>query len=119
MTPIKKMIAAGALAGMALLAPACTSDADRASENLSKAAEQFEVTRRVVVFNGITDKILLQVEGRCSLESAESALVRVPWRSHARLGRISTRSTSPDSLTTSPTSRSRWSPRTSRSTTIA
>lgn len=74
MNRIKKMIAAGAVAGMALLATACTSDADRASENLSKAAEQFEVTRRVVVFNGITDKILLQVEGRCSLESAESAL---------------------------------------------
>lgn len=53
---------------------ACTSDADRASENLSKSAEQFEIVRRVVFFNGITDKYLLTVEGRCSVEKAESAL---------------------------------------------
>jgi protein involved in sex pheromone biosynthesis len=62
-----------ALAATVLLS-ACSSDADRASENLSKAAEQFEVNRRIVFFNGITDKYLLTVEGRCSVEKAESAL---------------------------------------------
>jgi starvation-inducible outer membrane lipoprotein len=31
----------------------CTSDADRASENMSKAADNFEVTRRIVFYNGI------------------------------------------------------------------
>lgn len=50
----------------------CTSDADRASDNLSKAAEQFEVQRKIVGINGITDKVLFEVEGRCSLESGES-----------------------------------------------
>ena len=38
MNRIKKMIAAGAVAGMALLATAFTSDSDRASENMSKSA---------------------------------------------------------------------------------
>ena len=46
----------------------CTRDAHRASENLSKAADSFEVERRIVFFNGITDKYLLTIEGRCSIE---------------------------------------------------
>lgn len=50
----------------------CSSDADKASTNLSKAAEQFEVQRRIVGINGITDKVLFEVEGRCSLENGAS-----------------------------------------------
>lgn len=46
---------------------ACTDDADVVSENLSKAADNFEVNRRVVMFNGITDEYLLTVEGACSI----------------------------------------------------
>lgn len=44
------------------------SDADIASHNLSKAADNFEVNRRIVFFNGITDSYLLSIEGRCSFE---------------------------------------------------
>ena len=64
------------MAALALVAgAACTdSKADIASENLSKAAEQFEIERRIVFFNGITDKYLLTVEGRCSVETGDSAL---------------------------------------------
>lgn len=55
------MIAAVALVG-------CTdSDANIASNNLSKAADQFEVTRRVVFYNGITSEYILVIEGLCSL----------------------------------------------------
>ena len=50
------------------------SDADVAAKNISKAAEQFEVARRIVFFNGITDKYLLVIEGYCSVESADSGL---------------------------------------------
>ena len=50
------------------------SDADQAAENLGKAAEQFEVPRRIVFFNGITDKYLLEVRGYCSVESFDSGL---------------------------------------------
>ena len=60
---------------LALLATGCfESDADVASKNLSKAAEQFEVPRRIVAFNGITDKYLLVIEGFCSLETGDSGL---------------------------------------------
>ena len=36
------------------LLTACMSDADTASRNLSKAADNFDVHRRVVFYNGIT-----------------------------------------------------------------
>lgn len=48
---------------------ACTSQADTANQNLSKAAENFEVPRRIVGINGITDNVLFSVEGFCSYES--------------------------------------------------
>lgn len=54
---------------MAFGVSACgDTDADVASQNLSKAAEQFEVPRRVVFYNGITDKYMLTIEGFCSIE---------------------------------------------------
>ena len=53
----------------------CTdTDADVASRNLSKAAEQFEVPRRIAFINGITDKYLLTIEGYCSVETGDSLL---------------------------------------------
>lgn len=44
----------------------CIDDAQRASYNLTKAADNFEVERRIVFFNGITDQYLLTIQGRCS-----------------------------------------------------
>lgn len=46
---------------------ACSSDADVVSKNLSKAADQFEVQRRVVFYNGVTGDYMLTIEGRCAL----------------------------------------------------
>jgi len=55
------------LAITTIFAAGCGADADVASENLSKAADNFEVNRRVVFFNGITDTYLMTIEGKCSL----------------------------------------------------
>lgn len=73
---MKKSLTALALIAFALLTMGamCESDADVASRNLSKAAEQFEIARRIVFFNGITDKYLLQIDGYCSVETGESLL---------------------------------------------
>ena len=46
---------------------ACSDDADVASNNLSKDADNFKIQRRVVFFNGITDTYLLSIEGACSI----------------------------------------------------
>lgn len=64
-----KRIAIAALLIGALGLAACSSEAKVASSNLSKAADAFEINRRVVFFNGITDTYLLSIEGRCSIEA--------------------------------------------------
>lgn len=65
---MKKIVAVIALA-LGLLLTGCESAADTANANLSKAAENFEVERRIVGINAITDKALFEVEGYCSLEN--------------------------------------------------
>jgi len=64
-------ILALSIAGLALLA-GCT-DADVASRNLSTAADQFEIARRIVFYNGITGDYMLTIEGLCSLGNADPA----------------------------------------------
>lgn len=49
-----------------LVLTGCSSDADVASRNLSQAADNFEVSRRVVFYNGITGEYMLVIEGLCS-----------------------------------------------------
>src|SRR5688500_4753920 len=53
---------------------ACENDADVASRNLSKAADMFEVNRRVDFYNGITTDYILVIEGLCSLGNYDSAV---------------------------------------------
>lgn len=63
-----KRIATLAIAGLAALTLAgCGDDAEVASHNLSKAADNFEVDRRIVFLNGITDTYMLTIEGKCSI----------------------------------------------------
>ncbi len=72
---MKKIIIAGTtLAIGATVLTGCSTDADVAAHNLSLAAEMFEVNRRIVFFNGITDQYLLEITGLCSVESSDSAL---------------------------------------------
>lgn len=59
------------LAATCITLASCT-DADVASRNLSKAADQFEVNRRVVFYNGITGDYILSVEGLCSIGNSDS-----------------------------------------------
>ena len=61
----KKIFVAASLS-IALLLGGC-SDADIASQNLSTAADNFEINRRIVFYNGITDNYILVVQGLCSL----------------------------------------------------
>ncbi len=52
---------------LAVFIAGCSTDADIASNNLSKAAEMFQIERRIVFYNSILDVYLLSIEGRCSL----------------------------------------------------
>ena len=60
--------------GLMLAAFAGCDDADIASRNLSKAAENFEINRRVIFYNGITDTYMLTIEGRCAIEDQHKQL---------------------------------------------
>ena len=65
---IRKVIAAAVAAlTIGVTATACSSEADVASDNVSKAADHFQVNRRITVINGLTDKYLLVVTGACSI----------------------------------------------------
>lgn len=65
---MKKKIAALAVAAMSVAGlAACSDDSVIVDENMDRAADNFEVPRRVVFFNGITDKYLLTIEGMCSI----------------------------------------------------
>ena len=46
---------------------ACSrNDAAVVSSNLSTAADNFEIDRRIVFYNGITSDYILSIEGKCS-----------------------------------------------------
>lgn len=66
---MKKSIAIGAAiaATIVLGAASCDTDATVVDSNMDKAAENFEVPRRVVFMNGITDQYMLEIVGMCNI----------------------------------------------------
>lgn len=68
---MKAALLIAALIGLPVLA-GC-NDADIASRNISLAADNFEIERRIVFYNGITDSYMLTIEGRCSLGNHDKA----------------------------------------------
>lgn len=63
-----------AITSTLLLLAACDKPADVASRNLSQAADNFEINRRIVFYNGITGSYMLTIEGLCSQEPSEKKL---------------------------------------------
>lgn len=55
---------------LVLLASACT-DADVASQNISRDADMFRINRRIVFYNGINGEYILVIEGFCSLGNTD------------------------------------------------
>ncbi len=71
---MKKLLVFGLLMIAMLFISACSSEANVASMNISRAADQFEVNRRIVFYNGITGEYILVLEGLCSLGNFDTAL---------------------------------------------
>ncbi len=57
-----------AIAILGATCAACSNDAQVASYNLSQAADNFQINRRIVFYNGITGEYMLEIEGLCSQE---------------------------------------------------
>ncbi len=71
-TKLLALLALSVLAAVALTA--CGgSRADTVSHNLSKAADQFEIQRRIVFYDGVNGTNILVMEGACSLGNNDSA----------------------------------------------
>lgn len=71
MTTRTRLRAAVLALAIILALSACDSEAETTSYNLSQAADNFEVTRRITFVNGITDKYLLTIEGLCSIKDSK------------------------------------------------
>lgn len=71
---MKKILKSFIVGVMLILTLVGCTEADTVSENLSKDADSFKVERRVVFFNGITDKYLLTIEGLCSIYDEKNQL---------------------------------------------
>jgi hypothetical protein len=67
-TAFKKLALPLVLAGGALGLAGCEEPSDVASRNISKAADNFEIQREIVFYNGITGDFFATVTGRCSIE---------------------------------------------------
>lgn len=72
---MKKRLIAGAAALLAVGGLAGCSASSVADQNNRRAADNFEIDRRVVFVNGVTDKYILEIEGKCSItdESGDSS----------------------------------------------
>jgi hypothetical protein len=72
---MRRLLALLAIVLAALTLTGCgLTDADVVSRNLSEEADNFQVVRRIVFINGITDQYLLEVTGRCSITDANRQL---------------------------------------------
>lgn len=63
-------ISTAVLIGLSVVATfqACSRESKIASYNLSREADSFEIKRRVVFFNGITGKYVMEIIGYCSID---------------------------------------------------
>ena len=87
MTTRTRLRAAVLALAVILSLTACDSEAETTSSNLSQAADNFEVTRRITFVNGITDKYLLTIEGLCSINNSDDD----NSKGHYEIGRASCR----------------------------
>lgn len=61
-----KLVMAGILATVFVVG--CSQPAQIASKNLSTAADNFEIDRKIVFYDSVQGRYILLVEGRCSIE---------------------------------------------------
>lgn len=63
-----------AIAAAGVLTACDDTDSKVVNENLDVAAEQFEINRRIVALNTITDKYIWEIQGRCDISYKDKPL---------------------------------------------
>lgn len=69
----KILVALFAIIAAVSLTACFDHESDIVSRNISNEADKFNIPRRVIFFNGITDKYLLTIEGYCALGNSDKA----------------------------------------------
>ena len=70
---MKKLFLLVAIFMVAFTLVGCESSADKVAYNLSKQAEEFRILRNIKITNGITDSLVFEGVGYCSVETSASA----------------------------------------------
>jgi hypothetical protein len=65
---MKKLLLISAILSTALFVTGCEDDAVIAKNNAAKAADNFEVNRRILFYNTWTDTVVQKIEGLCAIE---------------------------------------------------
>lgn len=68
--PRSKFVLLPVIAVLALAG--CTKEADDVNKNLSTDADNFKVFRKITFVNGITDKVILEAQGYCSVDPGDA-----------------------------------------------
>jgi len=63
-----------ALVLTAVMSLAACRPADVVARNLSEAADNFEINRRITFINGVTNQSMLVIEGLCALGNQDTSL---------------------------------------------
>lgn len=71
---MKKLFTIGLMVASIGAFTGCKQESDVAAYNVSQAAHNFEVNRRVVFYNGITGEYILTIEGLLSVTQEDSKL---------------------------------------------
>jgi hypothetical protein len=71
---MKKILTKLTIVSALLLSAGCVQESERAAYNVSQAAHNFEVNRRVVFYNGITGEYILTIEGLLSVTPEDGKL---------------------------------------------
>lgn len=74
MKKLNRLALTASMLSVLLAVSGCDRDAQTASRNLSKAADMFEIQRRVVFYNGINGEYMLTLEGKCSISDRNRQL---------------------------------------------
>ena len=69
----RKTVCMALIMALLLVLSGCT-EAEKVSYNVSKEADNFNVTRRLTVINSRTDKCILQMTGKMSLEEVDGGI---------------------------------------------
>lgn len=83
---MRKLIALLAIVAGIICMTGCGREANRVSYNISKQADNFNVTRRLTVFNMRTDRCIMQMTGKMSIQNEGSnelaVIVEIDRKNH-------------------------------------